>query len=268
MHGNNTPSLLEPSDLAQVDRVNPVHFPMEYGDLHDPDHVWDELVAEAKRIQEDPTIKQLASTGAFASELFCHCAEARQCIRSGERKIEPRPPAVIAATVDLMVNTGVQDLRSLIARFCATYLEPRESVIETWTEVKYGLKLYLQRVGFDLGHQQLGSYLGDFNVALGGAGVPRGHPTTFRIWGSGLPRGGQPIVKRRMADGAWVKYGLNQEGRQLVHEAMCAHALVRMPRMEPPPAPLTNIELIAIVEAGCRSNTWPERYQPCFTART
>ena len=99
MHGNSEPKLVDPGDLGQVDRINPVHFQLQYGDMDDPNHVWDDLnVPVANRRREDPAIKEAAGAGLFAAELFQHCCAARQCLPTSGRKIEPRPESVAQAT--------------------------------------------------------------------------------------------------------------------------------------------------------------------------
>jgi hypothetical protein len=181
MHGNFHPRLEDPNDVAQVDRVNPVHFKLEFGNPDNIEHIWDNEVPTTNRRREDPSVKQRAQNGEFAAELFTHCANARKCLRSGERKIEPRPASVIQAARELMINVGGRDLKALVCRFCDQFTEPREYAVESWAEIRFGMKIWIERQGFILAGQSLGSYLGDRTSSTMHR-APRGHPSTFPIW--------------------------------------------------------------------------------------
>ena len=108
MHGNTEPRLSIDAGQAdrtgQADRINPIHLKLQYGDLGDPDHLWDTDVPVQNRRQELADIKIAAAGNGFAAELFQHCAAARKCIPVAGRKIEPRPASVVAATEKLMLR--------------------------------------------------------------------------------------------------------------------------------------------------------------------
>ena len=247
MHGNSRPIMARPQDSAQVDRVNPVHMPLQFGDLGDSAAAyW--VVPEPFRRQEDPQVKIATIRGDYAAELFSHCRHARQCLLNGARKIEPRPNAVILATRELTVSSHVTNIHTMMTRFIETYLEVRTTWVESAVEVlQYAARQFLFNQGFEPGSQQLGSCIGDLNSAhLPGA--PHGTPSNFPVWGRNTRRGTMPCIKKRLAGNNWTRYGLNAAGRGLAFDAMTAQANRNGDPL--PPAPITDDEIAAMHAEG------------------
>ena len=260
MHGNVDPRLYEPEDVAQADRCNPVHTPCQFGDLTNPDFLWDERCDPSLRRQEDPQIKEDVINGVFAAELFTHCKFARETLQNGARKIEPRPDSVVVATRALMVREPMDARvvsKEIVDLFCTQCLEERELCVECFVEVKHALKAFLDSRGL-----QIPAYPGrlfKYNTGnAAGNGVPRGTPPAFVMWNTPTRRGAAPCVKDARS-GGWVRFGLNETGRQFAHTAMCAVA--QIVHVAPPPQFLTNEELAACIEAGGGIDAYPARFR-------
>ena len=263
MHGNFGPTLRDP-DIAQMDRMAPVHLRLQYGNLEDPEHLWS--VPEADRRQEDASIKQKSVQGLFAAELFQHCRFARATLTNGVRNIEPRPSVVIEAVQNLCATTtGDHDLEFHLKRFAELFLEPRSVWIESVSEVGYAVRKYLREQNVELQSRNIGQHMKPFET-LNIRGTPRASPTSLRIYGyqEGSTRGTAPCYKRQEPDGRWSTYGLNEPGRIMMTEQMKIEMVNRRIATHPPEY-LTNAELNVMI-ASSPVMQIPERFPQRLTA--
>ena len=119
--------------------------------------------------------------------------------------------------------------------------------------------IWMQGKGVLVTKQELARSLGKYS-ATNAARAPRGHPSAFPLPFGGQCRGTQAAVKLQLAEGGWIRYGLNEQGRQLL-ELACQDERARLELAPLDVGHLTDVEMVAVIGGGGQKSAYPERWQ-------